>query len=398
MAVLPPFIRSLLKAHSFLSSSLNAPVTSKEAIKAYLQVRNAEFKRRLLLSPNPIVEPGLSVLLKDIPKPFQSHIQSIFEKPIIEKEMELQDILVENTTGEADKGNEGPSDIYCDPSAPIANTKALLRKTGFSTQVFQAVFSNHYPLQPDLDESLHKSSIEWTDRLLKDTPFMFILKQTHRLFSDNSLNQINPSRVQFQNELQKLAAISSKSSKIQRSYYFCSMWNLAVFNRCLGGEDDPMVQELLRERELKVTDEFFEPLSLSEEDLNQLTVNEYPGDRRDIPYDLKYTSFSVATIERKIRKQDHTTFLKLLEEYKDEFEVIGVRFSLNSSWIKKNLQDASILGEEKVQASHGSYDDMLSNIKKVEEPSNFKHLLKGLGELGLTEVKQGKDCLYLVRE
>lgn len=312
--------------------------------------------------------------------------------------MDVQDFLGENTVGEPNKGDEVPYDSYNDHTAPIANTKSLSRKTTFSSQVFQAVFSDYYPLQPELDESLHKSSIEWTDRLLQDTPFMFILKQTHRLFSDNSLNQINPLRVQFQNELQKLAALSSKSGKIQRSYYFSSIWNMAVFNRRLGGENDPMVQELLKERELKVTDEHFKPLSLNEENLNQLTVNEYPGDRKDIPYDLKYTSFAVATIERRIKKQDHTAFLKLLEEFKDEFEVIGVRFSLNSSWIKRNLQDASILGAEAAQVNHGSYDEMLSTIKKVEEPSNFKHLLKGLGELGLTDVKQGKDCLYLVRE
>ncbi|CAK7893265.1 hypothetical protein CAAN1_01S13872 [[Candida] anglica] len=257
--------------------------------------------------------------------------------------------------------------------------------------------------------SNHNSSGRWYQELLDRTPIIFILAQKHRLFSEDSIAQINVPLNKFSNQLKEIKqkVIESQSGRrriVPRSYHLTEMRQMDTFKAYLGGSEyNPLCESIDRASEIVVTDSNFTPVVEDSEQIELKLVEFVQGIKETrvsykidrIPYDLKYTTFHMLTIESGVKNCQHTELLDLLESSQDEFEIVGVRLSLNSGWIRQFFNS-----KNQQQESHkGTYQEMLDKTKlQDDKPSNVEEIMTRLGEMGHIHVHKGNNCIYLLKD
>lgn len=301
--MIPGLIGSFIRAHKVLSKNLNSAFNSKQMLDAFLQSKNYKVKRNLILSPRARVS-DRKALIAEYPSIVQENLLGILNVPIISKKTpDITDYLK----------NPRKDSMSVYPSyRPLSDSV-------FMTSVVNDI-QGHYLMLPSrievrkMAKGLASPSEKWVDSLLLRTPIMFVVVQTNRLFSDASLNQMNPPYIKLQNAITNLnreTPTGGGRGKARAMYNMHDIVPIKKFNQVLGGGGDALVKEIIKHSKVEITDSNFIPVGGQPVGLDVTSSST----RDDLLYDLKYTSFKLLTIE-KDGDQSHEKFLNLLESFK----------------------------------------------------------------------------------
>ncbi len=410
----PSAVRALMRAYDYLSTKTSSPIQSPRIALSYFNRKNALFTRQVLSSPNP--DSGdVDSIINTYPEVLRPHMARIFSQPITRDDISVADLLrpeLQATTPMVE---------------PLEPQRSRLLRTAFRLRLSQSIQSHYQPsMEPRQQVQLHNflgadmkqpplaaphpryisrnaNSIKWFHRLVNETPIIFVLVHTNRLFADTSLYQIDPAANRISGQLDILKA----KSWTQRSYHFAEVLQLPFFTYFLGGDQDALVRKILSRSKVEVTDLGFHPVSKIKE------VPPLPQSRQEVGYDLKYTTFSVVTIEDDVKTASHCDLMRVLEDSKDDYEIVGVRISTKLDWTRTQMKTtlAHFPGEDSITtatpntsdtatvAAKDTYETILANKRRPAHiPSNLERFMKWTAEMGLTEVARGSDCIYLLND
>ena len=410
----PSAVRALMRAYAYLSTRTSSPIQSSRVALSFFNRKNALFTRQVLSSPNP--DSGhIKSIINTYSKVLQPHMARIFSLPITPDDTKVADLIrpeLQATTPMVE---------------PLEPQRCRLLQTAFLLRLSQSIQSHYQPSmesyqqvqlhnllgadmkQPPLAASQpsyisrNANSIKWFHRLINETPIIFVLVHTNRLFADTSLHQIDPAANRISSQLDTLKA----KSWTQRSYHFAEVLQLPLFTYFLGGDQDALVKKMLSRSRVEVTDMGFHPVSKVKK------VPLLPQSRQEVGYDLKYTTFSVVTIEDDVKTASHRDLMRVLEDSKDDYEIVGVRISTKLDWTRTQMKTtlAHVPGEYSITTAtpntsdtttvvaKDTYETILTNKQRpTYDPSNLELLMKWTAELGLTEVARGSDCIYLLND
>jgi len=430
---LPDHILHIFKIYERASNNI-LPYKSPR-IKKYLQRTTPEyynFQRNKLLASN-------SNHGKFNPNDFPPLISKLI-KPIFEGPLELgglEDVRTQDIfKQDQNKKDARETDENISEFTPIISTTSRTTKnfTDYQAQIASSFAAYFNPYQSVPNVKLIKNSFQWYQRLLNNTPIIFVLRQTNRLFSEASLSQVNKPL----NDLKKAVLLLQNSftdgdEKSIRNYHLTDLSTVDIFSLANKSQHyfqsdkdfdklfettdwksqnkvhDKLSEALLLNKKVELTDQSFNAVKVSPHEIiskyplrKVLKELEYANVRDVFPYDVKYHDYYLLTIENPIIQDDHSELLKILDEYKDSFEIISVRLGLNNQTIN-DFFSHNVHSSDSVSSSK-SYDELLQIAKsnhdrtgEENEVSNIDRLMKRLGESGLIRVEEGftKNCIYL---
>lgn len=430
---LPDHILHIFKIYERASN--NALPYKNTRIKNYLQRTTPEyynFQRNKLLTDN--YEIG-KFNPNDFPPIISTLIKPIFEGPLelggLEN-MRTEDIFKQH---QDKKGPRETEDNIADFTPIISSASRTAKNfTDYQAQIASSFAAYFSPYRSVPQVNLIKNSFQWYQRLLNNTPIIFVLRQTNRLFSEASLSQVNKPLNDFKRAISLLLnSFADESDKSIRNYHFTDLSTVDLFSlanksqrhfqsdkdfdrlfatadwRTQNNVRDKLSEALLANKSVELTDQSFNAVNVSPHEIiskfplhKVLKELEYTNVREAFPYDIKYHDYHLLTIENPIIQEDHSELLNILDAYKDSFEIISVRMGLNN----QNIAD---FFSHNVHASDvptsKSYDELLQIAKskhdeagqKKNEISSIDTLMKRLGESGLIRVEEGfaKNCIYL---
>lgn len=428
---LPKHILHIFKIYERASNHI-LPYTNPR-IRNYLQKSSEDysnFQRNQLLTNNSSTGKFNS---NDFPPILSSLIEPIFKDKL--KLGPLEEMTTEEIFkySQYEKDEVGKS-VSTTDLAPISSTYNRTSKnfTDYQAQIATSFASYFTPYHSMPNSVGMKRSFQWYQRLLANTPIIFILRQTNRLLSESSLSQINKPLADLKQSIASLLnSLINKDiyndDKNIRNYHLTDLTTVDIFSLAIksqlhfqsdkefekqylmadwnyyDGISDKLCDTLLSAKSVKLTDKSFNPVNINPEEL----VSKFPLHRvfRDLentdvrdafPYDIKYHDYYLLTIENPIIHEDHAALLNILNEYKDNFEVAAVRLGTNNESISQFIShEMHSKGPDTV-----SYDGLLQIAKSshnTQIESHMDTLMKGLGELGLVKVEEGssKNCIYL---
>ena len=431
---LPDHILHIFKIYERASN--NALPYKNVRIKNYLQRTTPEynnFQRQKLLTDKS--EKG-----KFNPNDFPPIISTLI-KPIFEGSLDLGEL--ENMRTEdifkqhQDKKEPRETDNNEVDFTPIISSASRTTKnfTDYQAQIASSFAAYFSPYRSVPKVNLIKNSFQWYQRLLNNTPIIFVLRQTNRLFSESSLSQVNKPLNDFKTAIMLLQnSFADESDKTIRNYHFTDLSTVDLFSlanksqrhfqsdkdfeklfasadwKTENNVNDKLSEALVANKSVELTDRSFNTVNVSpHEIINKFPIHkvlkelEYTNVREVFPYDIKYHDYHLLTIENPIIQDDHSKLLNILEAYKNSFEIISVRMGLNNQVIN-DFFSQKVHASDTVSTSK-SYDELLQIAKsrhdeagqKRSEISSIDTLMKRLGEFGLVRVEEGfaKNCIYL---
>lgn len=431
---LPDNILHIFKIYERASN--NALPYKNARIKNYLQRTTPEyynFQRNKLLTDNS----GIGKFNpNDFPPIISTLIKPIFEGPLelggLEN-MRTEDIFKQHQ----DKKVARETDDNISDFTPIISSASRTTKnfSDYQAQIASSFAAYFRPYRSVPNVNLIKNSFQWYQRLLNNTPIIFVLRQTNRLFSESSLSQVNKPLNDFKRAVSLLQNnFADESDKNIRNYHFTDLSTVDLFSlanksqrhfqsdkdfdslfatadwKTQNNVHDKLSEALLANKSVELTDQSFNTVNVSPHEIiskfplhKVLKELEYTNVREAFPYDIKYHDYHLLTIENPIMQEDHSELLNILDTYKDSFEIISVRMGLNNQTIN-DFFSHNIHSSDTISTSE-SYDELLEIAKskhdgagkKKSELSSIDTLMKRLGESGLIRVEEGfaKNCIYL---
>lgn len=431
---LPDHILHIFKIYERASN--NALPYKNARIKNYLQRTTPEyynFQRNKLLTDNS----GIGKFNpNDFPPIISTLIKPIFEGPLelggLEN-MRTEDIFKQHQ----DKKVARETDDNISDFTPIISSASRTTKnfSDYQAQIASSFAAYFRPYRSVPNVNLIKNSFQWYQRLLNNTPIIFVLRQTNRLFSESSLSQVNKPLNDFKRAVSLLQNnFADESDKNIRNYHFTDLSTVDLFSlanksqrhfqsdkdfdslfatadwKTQNNVHDKLSEALLANKSVEMTDQSFNTVNVSPHEIiskfplhKVLKELEYTNVREAFPYDIKYHDYHLLTIENPIMQEDHSELLNILDTYKDSFEIISVRMGLNNQTIN-DFFSHNIHSSDTISTSE-SYDELLEIAKskhdgagkKKSELSSIDTLMKRLGESGLIRVEEGfaKNCIYL---
>lgn len=247
----------------------------------------------------------------------------------------------------------------------LTSDQKLKRHTDHFARLLTSLAAYYSPLESVPPVSHAIKSYRWYQKLLRETPIIFFLKQKQRLMAEATLHSINPSARSFARDLQKL-----KSGV--RSYHFTNLastdlFKLAVFAQRPVAKDSlcELLHSTKRPRILHNEKEI---------DLGQVT---------DSLYDIAYNDLYILTVEPAIVHHNHLPLIGLIQKHKD-FQIAAVRLS---------LEIVGAFEQQLPQPSEPSYEQLLKKAKG--ESNTTAMLLEKLGQIGLVAVETGPAGAYV---
>lgn len=329
--------------------------------------------------------------------PLVSHII----QPLFSGQIELPN--VENRSTDEIFKNFGDLDETIDSKY----TTTAKRYTDFQARILKSLASFYSPMQKVPNVTAAANTYRWYTRLLEDTPIFIILKQKNRLFSHSSLHQINKPYSDLKSQIDLLksnvaAANDLTHSRFKTYHLFdistTDILSLAVkdANPQFAGNDEFCNFLAAAQNVTIVNDKAHDLNSMKKhypiKDLYQDFI-----DGKDVseifPFDLTFNDLYGITIEASMLQHFDSAIPRILEKFKDEFEVSLARFSLGFPEVAKFFE-AEVAANE----PDSNYDDLLQAAQtKKQTKSNVATLAEYLGQSGLTRVEQGHNCVYLVK-
>lgn len=274
------------------------------------------------------------------------------------------------------------------------------------------------------------NSFKWYQRLLRNSPIIFFLKQKKRLMSESSLLSHNPAYEELRMGIADLAAKYSNSEEYFRrtkNYYLTDLASSDLFRLALSSrqndvrtsgmhstsfDQDKLCDEITRVQKPKVIDsngqeidhivlEAFcrnNPFTVLRGKLEKMNgINHV---HTFFPFDIAYNDVYLLTIEPPVIEDDHDDLLRFIH-CQAEFDVFAVRIA---SSFPMSLPFETFLGNSSsvTKNINATYEDLLVWAEKQRQKGKAKQtgssrLIQTIGEWGLVEVSESADSLCLTK-